>query len=144
MKREHKFRLVYVLVLLAALSMVGLAVAVSEAGTVRFSWLPNEDEITSEYNIYCDQKTVAELDGQSHELWTTVTEEYLTEDGRITYNWEGLPEELTYHCVFVGIGLYEGKRVSSPFSPEVSFFIDTPPVPDIPRDGRVDFTISFR
>lgn len=118
-------------------------IAISYAGTVRFSILPNEDQITSEYNIYCDQKTVAELDGQSHELWTTFTEELMIE-GRVVYDWEGLPEELTYYCVFVGVGLYEGKRVSSPFSPEVSFLIDTPPVPDIPRDGRVDFTISFR
>ena len=113
------------------------------AGTAKFSWLPNEDDITQSYEIYCDDESLA--GGGSHSLWKVAAMDNI-EEGRVVYTWNDFPEGTTYYCVCVAKGVSQGQMMTSDYSDEVVVLLDTPdPVqPGTPQNVTVKVIVEVQ
>ena len=112
------------------------------AGVAKFSWIPNQDGITTVYEIYCSTQSVAELAEEPHELWRSAPMDNII-DSRVHYVWDDFPMNTRHYCVAIGKGMSEGVNVTSDFSNEIDFIITPDPVdPGIPQGLRVDVTVS--
>jgi len=98
----------------------------AKANTAGFSWLPNQDNITDEYVIYCSTKTVEELEEETHELFRVAPMDNIV-DGRVQYRWEDFPANVRYNCVCVARGEVEGTMMTSDFSDEINFILKQNP-----------------
>lgn len=110
------------------------------AADVEFSWLQNQDNITQEYEIYCDLESLGGGDG--HALWKVAPMDNEI-DGRVHYVWQDFPERETYYCVCVAKGISEGQMMVSDYSNELEVLITPAPVqPGTPQEIQFEIVIQ--
>ena len=142
MRRYRLLRLSIILLSIFTILFLTLIVlpAVVQAGTAKFHWLPNQDDVTTGYEIYCDLESQGGDDG--HSLWKAAPMDNII-DGRVYYIWENFPERDTYYCVCVAKGISEGQVVTSGFSNEVEVLLTPEPqIPGVPQDVKVGVQVS--
>ena len=121
--------------------MALLGATVAHGATAEFSWLPNQDDVTQGYEIYCDRESLA--GGGSHELWKQAPMDNIEADGRVHFVWEDFPERETFYCVCVAKGVSEGQMMTSDFSNELEVLMVPEPVqPGVPKIFMFEGTFS--